>query len=433
MILAIIPAQGTSRRLSGKNMREVGGRPLLYWAVEAARNAKKIGHIIISTDDPAIAEYATSLGVQCMSRGKDLCGDVPVMDVYKDVVLKSGLEGVTHIVALQPDHPDRDTDIDAAIEIVLKNGMLDFITTDRFGVRHGSVRIMDCDAMLRDQLYQSTGGAWIDNCINIHTERDLHRAQASFLRKSSAMIIGSKKISYSGPSLIFTGVTGGKDTNQGHLKKISRHIKDAGADGVIFRESLTHQYDMGDIKRLFKYSRETGLIPLFSSFIDKSRTFFEELSNEAVFITCDRLHDSAIIKKAGDYNKPVIFQVEDTSHDNIRIAIDALFVTANRDIILLKSLNTEKNIERIGALKEIAELRDAFPEAAIGFSAQTGEINEAMLGAALALGARVIEFPYPCGSLSGPDLPAEFEGSESLKKQIRDIRKTERALGFQHV
>jgi len=57
-ILALITARGGSKRLPGKNIRFLGGRPLIVWSIEVARGCPGICDILVSTDDPAIAEVA---------------------------------------------------------------------------------------------------------------------------------------------------------------------------------------------------------------------------------------------------------------------------------------------------------------------------------------------------------------------------------------
>ncbi len=63
-ILALIPARGGSKRLLGKNKRLLGGKPLIVWSIERAKNVPEICDILVSTDDPeigAIAEVAGAL------------------------------------------------------------------------------------------------------------------------------------------------------------------------------------------------------------------------------------------------------------------------------------------------------------------------------------------------------------------------------------
>jgi CMP-N,N'-diacetyllegionaminic acid synthase len=62
-ILALIPARGGSKRIAGKNIRPLGGRPLILWSINAARGISEICDIMVSTDEPAIAEIARNAGV----------------------------------------------------------------------------------------------------------------------------------------------------------------------------------------------------------------------------------------------------------------------------------------------------------------------------------------------------------------------------------
>jgi CMP-N,N'-diacetyllegionaminic acid synthase len=57
-ILALITARGGSKRLPGKNIRPLAGRPLIEWSVDAVRGIADICAILVSTDDAAIADVA---------------------------------------------------------------------------------------------------------------------------------------------------------------------------------------------------------------------------------------------------------------------------------------------------------------------------------------------------------------------------------------
>jgi CMP-N,N'-diacetyllegionaminic acid synthase len=61
-ILAVILARGGSKRLPGKNVKLLGGIPLLEWSVSAAKNIPVICDILVSTDDSNIASIATRAG-----------------------------------------------------------------------------------------------------------------------------------------------------------------------------------------------------------------------------------------------------------------------------------------------------------------------------------------------------------------------------------
>jgi len=61
-ILAVIPARGGSKRVPGKNVRKLGNKPLINWTIESALNTPELSAILVSTDDPKIAEIAQSAG-----------------------------------------------------------------------------------------------------------------------------------------------------------------------------------------------------------------------------------------------------------------------------------------------------------------------------------------------------------------------------------
>lgn len=64
MRLAIIPARGGSKRIPRKNIRLFGGQPIISWSIVAARQSGCFDRIIVSTDDPEIAEVAKAHGAE---------------------------------------------------------------------------------------------------------------------------------------------------------------------------------------------------------------------------------------------------------------------------------------------------------------------------------------------------------------------------------
>ncbi|MFC1537165.1 cytidylyltransferase domain-containing protein [Pseudomonadota bacterium] len=61
-ILALIPARGGSKRLPGKNIRILGGKPMIEWSIESAQGITEICDILVSTDDPEAAGIAVEAG-----------------------------------------------------------------------------------------------------------------------------------------------------------------------------------------------------------------------------------------------------------------------------------------------------------------------------------------------------------------------------------
>ena len=64
MKIAIIPARGGSKRLPGKNIKHLAGKPMIAWTVEAALDSQVFDHVFVSTDDEKIAEVAKQAGVE---------------------------------------------------------------------------------------------------------------------------------------------------------------------------------------------------------------------------------------------------------------------------------------------------------------------------------------------------------------------------------
>jgi len=61
-ILALIPARGGSKRLPGKNIKLLGGKPLINWTIDAVQGIPEICEILVSTDSPEIRLVATEAG-----------------------------------------------------------------------------------------------------------------------------------------------------------------------------------------------------------------------------------------------------------------------------------------------------------------------------------------------------------------------------------
>ena len=84
MRLAVIPARGGSKRIPRKNIRLFCGKPMIAWSIEAARGSGCFDRILVSTDDPEIADIARQCGAEApFTRPRELSDDhtgtIPVM------------------------------------------------------------------------------------------------------------------------------------------------------------------------------------------------------------------------------------------------------------------------------------------------------------------------------------------------------------------
>ena len=62
-ILALIPARGGSKRLPGKNIKLLGGVPLIAWSICAAQKSGCCSDVVVSTDDASIEKISREYGV----------------------------------------------------------------------------------------------------------------------------------------------------------------------------------------------------------------------------------------------------------------------------------------------------------------------------------------------------------------------------------
>lgn len=102
-----------------KNIRLVGGRPLIVHTLEAARNSRYLTDYLVSTDDEEIAAVAQQEGSPVLMRPPELAADTtPMLPVIQHALGQGQYEAV---VVLQPTAPfRRGTDIDAALQILFK-------------------------------------------------------------------------------------------------------------------------------------------------------------------------------------------------------------------------------------------------------------------------------------------------------------------------
>src|SRR3990167_7202957 len=74
-VLAVIPARGGSKRLSGKNLKFLLGKPLIQWAWDEARKSNYIDTVQLSSEDREIIKYAQIAGIDGFQRPPELSTD----------------------------------------------------------------------------------------------------------------------------------------------------------------------------------------------------------------------------------------------------------------------------------------------------------------------------------------------------------------------
>ena len=100
-ILTVIPARAGSKGIPNKNIRIIGGHPLIYYSIKNAISSSYITDIIISTDSDHVRIIGKQMGVKVKWRDSVLCGDEVTLDaVIADAIPKD--EEWDYIVTMQP-------------------------------------------------------------------------------------------------------------------------------------------------------------------------------------------------------------------------------------------------------------------------------------------------------------------------------------------
>lgn len=132
-LLALIPARGGSKGLPGKNIRPFAGHPLIAHSIFMAKMTPEISRIVVSTDDPHIAEIALDYGAEVpFLRPKALAqDDTPMWPVLRHALQRlETKENVyyDYVLLLDPTSPGRTPeDVGRALQNLIKNPEADGI------------------------------------------------------------------------------------------------------------------------------------------------------------------------------------------------------------------------------------------------------------------------------------------------------------------
>ncbi len=141
-VLALINARGNSQGIPRKNIKNLLGKPLIAYSIEAARDSRLVDDVVVSTDDDEIAEISRSFGA-----------DVPFMrpaHLATDTALQFGVTehaigwfrdnrpiSPEVLILLQPTAPLRTTaDIDNALTMLFETGADSIVSFTAEGTKH---------------------------------------------------------------------------------------------------------------------------------------------------------------------------------------------------------------------------------------------------------------------------------------------------------
>lgn len=110
-LLIVIPARGGSKRIPRKNVRQMNGKPLIYYSVDTAKKLRAVFDldIVVSTDDDELQSIVSALGVDTIWRSKELCKDHITLDpvIYDALIQMEGKNQTQYdlVVTMQATSP----------------------------------------------------------------------------------------------------------------------------------------------------------------------------------------------------------------------------------------------------------------------------------------------------------------------------------------
>jgi CMP-N-acetylneuraminic acid synthetase len=134
-VLAIIPARGGSKSIPHKNIRRLGGYPLIAYSIAAGLAAKSITRLIVSTDDEAIARVAREYGAEVpfmrpAEHSQDKTPDLPVFKHALEWLKEHESYEPDIVVQLRPTSPFRRVhQIDDSVRLLVEHPDADAVRT----------------------------------------------------------------------------------------------------------------------------------------------------------------------------------------------------------------------------------------------------------------------------------------------------------------
>ena len=177
-ILVVIPAKGNSKRLPKKNICEVGGKPMIYWAIKACKDSKHDLDVWVNTDSKDVEDIVSEYDVNIHRRSKDLLDpEIFKMEIIRDTLLYVSKNKYNPylVVSLQANSPEiTGKDLDGAIDMLLKHKLNEVFSVDDNMVQNGAIRVMKGSYVMQKDL-STHCGVYVCNLVDVHYKEDLDK------------------------------------------------------------------------------------------------------------------------------------------------------------------------------------------------------------------------------------------------------------------
>lgn len=485
--IAVIPARGGSKRIRHKNIKDLWGKPLIAYTIEAAKNSRYVDEVVVSTEDPQIKSVALQYGARVVDRLAELATDEaktePVLLHVLNVLRSEGMNDIGLVVLLQATSPMRTSEhIDQAMEQFNREGADSLVSVteeyrffwkdgrplnysldnymsrprlvknevDPFLKENGAIYITKTDILEKSQ--NRLGGKVAMYRMPDETEIELD-TRADWVRLQRL----KKQQSLGGESVYIIAEIGGN--HQGDVDMAKRMIEVArycGVDAVKLQkrdvktyltpEQYNKPYDnphsfgktygehreyleltVDEHAELKDHAESLGLTYFVSAWDEVSARQMLELGIEIMKIPSACITDRNLLAVCDEAGIPVIASVGMSTLQEIDALVESL--PNVKELYLLQCTSTYPCDFRDINLNVIPELKKRYEGRVKGIGFSGHHLGIAIDVAAVAMGATVIERHFTLDrTMKGTDHAASLE-PEGMRRLVRDIRAFEKSRG----
>jgi len=184
-VVVVIPARGGSRRLKRKNIYPVWNKPMIYWAIIAAKQSQFVKGVFVSTEDQEIKEISEQFGAEVIDRPDEFSQG----KVYKQSaichavsVISEKYQKPTLVVSLQANSPQVEAShIDQGIKHLMKYKKQEVISVDSNLNQNAAIRIMNYNAVFQKTLSTNLG-VFVTDLYDVHRQSDVEYLEKKIIR-----------------------------------------------------------------------------------------------------------------------------------------------------------------------------------------------------------------------------------------------------------
>jgi len=190
----------------------------------------------------------------------------------------------------------------------------------------------------------------------------------------------------------------------------AKHIFPPNAEQSIWDVMESCALSKDDEIHLKNYTEDLGMIYISTPFSRAAADFLNDIGIPAFKIGSGECNHLPLIKHIASFNKPIIMSTGMQSIETIKSSVEILD-KSNIDYALLECTNLYPSPPEIVSLQGIKELREAFPNAVIGYSDHS--IGPSLALASVSLGASIIERHFSDSRYrKGPDIICSMDPAE---------------------